>query len=424
MLVAKGFPDSRTAGNLTYLDSIVRFLEAERLDFRLVVLGDRFPHNEFYYRYADTPGRLDRLAFSQGVRIGNGLALRPLRSLARTAMRRVTVALPAPVTRALTSWYFKANNASTFDAFLPLASTDRQFAIDQIAGFRPDYLFIDTIRLSEIVEATPALCGRTCLIMYDLATARLRSLGRVAHLLPRHERFALAELEARFEDIETEEFRRLALCDDILAIQRQEADSVATRLPDRRVMYLPMTASSGSPVPVGTPLRRRCLFVGSQGDANVQGMRWFLGQVWPLVLAALPDAALEVCGTCCAYLEASDPSVRLRGRVDRLDPFYEQADVCVVPLLAGSGMKIKLVDALLRGCACVTTSIGMQGLESGSGSAFLHADVGEPFAEAIVSLMRDQDKRDALRRQAASFAARHFSSESIFDELRRAIHDA
>jgi glycosyltransferase involved in cell wall biosynthesis len=422
MLVAKGFPNGNTAGNLTYLDTIVRFLEAEQVDLKLVVLGDRFPDNEFFYRYAEYPGRLDRLAFSQGVRIGKRLALKSVRPVLRNAARRVAMALPARVTSALTSWYFRTNQVSTFDWFTPLSEGDLRFALREIAGFRPDYLFVDTIRLSEIVEATDRSGLTTCVIMHDLATARMRSLGQVAHSLPEHERLALFKLEQRFDDIETEEFRRLALCDDIIAIQRHEADYVAAKLPDKRVIYVPMAARSGGHGRPAARLRRQCLFVGSKGDANVQGMRWYLTHVWPKVRDKLPDAVLDVCGTCCAFLEAPDPSVRLRGRVALLDPFYEDADVCVVPLLAGSGMKIKLVEALSRGCACVTTSIGMQGLEEGAQSAFLHVNTAEAFADAVVLLMTNQAARDDLRMEAAAFMERHLSPEVIFDELRQAIH--
>ena len=420
MLVAKGFPNGSTAGNLTYLDTIVRFLEAEHVDLKLVVLGDRFPDNEFVYRYAESPGRLDRLAFSQGVRIGGALALKPVTPVLRNAARRVAMALPARVTSALTSWYFQTNKATTFDWFTPLSESDLDFALREIEGFDPDYLFVDTIRLTEIVEAANG-SFRTCVIMHDLATARMRSLGRVAHSLPAHEREALLNLERRFDDIESEEFRRLALCDDIVAIQKQEADYVAERLPGKRVIYVPMAAHASGHARIGDRLSRQCLFVGSKGDANLQAMRWFLADVWPKVRATLSDATLDVCGTCCAYLEAPDPSVRLRGRVPTLDPFYEQADVCVVPLLAGSGMKIKLVEALSRGCACVTTSIGMQGLEQGAGAAFLHADTADAFAGAVVAMMTDARIRDAKRLAAAKFIDEHLSPDAIFDDLRHAI---
>lgn len=415
MVIARGFPNRETAGNMTYVDAIVAFLERGGFDPRVVVLGDRFPNNEFFYRYADPPGRLRRLSFRQGVRVGPGLLLTGARPLAKNAARRTVLALPARVTSAVKAWYFTARQVSTEDWFAPLDPADVAHAVAQVRRFRPDHLLIDSFMLSEIVEACGDVTGcMRHLIMHDLVSARLTSLASVTESVPSYHAAALAEQTSQIDVVEREELRRLALFDSILAIQRAEAEHVATRLPDKRVFYVPMPADTRARPRASTPLSRRCLFVGSSGHANMQGIHWFLESVWPRVRDDVPDAVLDICGTCCHYLSPPDASVRLHGRVGDLESLYGAVDVCIVPLLAGSGMKIKLVEAMSFGSACVATAAGMQGLEDGAGSAFLAADTADTFAASVARLMRDAPARDRLQQAAVSYVDRHLSTDVVF----------
>ncbi len=423
MVIARGFPNRVTAGNMTYVDAIVSFLEQQDLDLRIVVLGDRFPNNEFFYHDSDAPHRLPRLSFRQGVRVGDGLILTGVRPILKNAGRRTVLALPPRLKSAVKAFYFKARQVSTEDWFTALDPADVTHAVEQIRRFQPDHLLVDTFLLSEIAEACGDVPCTKHLIMYDLVSARLLSQARVAASMPDYHAALLAERTARIHEIEREELRRLALFDSILAIQRGEAQYVAERLPDKRVFYVPMPAQPNTRAETASPLTRRCLFVGSSGHANMQGIEWFLNAVWPLVLQHVPEAVLDICGTCCNYLSAPNTSVRLQGRVGELQPYYEAADVCVVPLLAGSGMKIKFVEAMSFGSACVTTTAGMQGLEEGVGSSFLHADSADDFAQGVTLLMRDQSARDRLRRRAAAFVELRLSPSAVFDDWCAALFE-
>lgn len=423
MVIARAFPNRVTAGNMTYVDAIVSFLEQQDLDLRLVVLGDRFPNNEFFYPYAEAPHRLPRLSFRQGVRVGDRLVLVGLRPILKNAGRRAVLALPSRLTSRVKALYFKARQVSTEDWFAPLNPVDVAHAVEQIRAFRPDHVLIDSFILSEIAEACRDLGCTRHLIMHDLVSARLTSQARVSASMPDYHAALLAERIARIDEIEREELRRLALFDSILAIQRDEAEYVAAKLPQKQVLYVPMPAADIIRRQHSSELSRRCLFVGSSGHANQQGIEWFLDAVWPLVRQRMPGATLDICGTCCNYLSAPHNSVRLRGRVDDLAPLYEAADVCVVPLLAGSGMKIKLVEAMACESACVSTTAGMQGLEEGADTAFLQADTPDDFARDVVRLMTDEAMRDQLRRRAADFVEARLSAPVVFEALRKTLFE-
>ena len=421
MFISQHFPNSNTSGNLTYLDALVSFLEGEDVDFRLVVLGERFPNNEIFFRYPEAPHRLRSVIFPRGRRIGNCLVLKELRPFLQNLVRRAVLVLPSGATKNIREWYFRRKKVSTEHYFQHINPSDLSNALQQAAEFRPQHLFLDSIKLSEIAASFHSKECQTHLIMHDLLCARLASLSKI--LESRNEQDALNYASPdELKNIEKKEFERIRLFDHILAIQKQEAIYVTKKLPHKSVLYVPMPAVFRKNTRGATPLSKRCLFVGSQMIASVQGIAWFIKEVWPKVLKEIPEAVLDICGTCCTYLEKSTSSVRLHGRVPDLQMFYDQADVCVVPLLSGSGMKIKLVDALAQGSACVTTAIGMQGLEEGADSAFIYADKAEAFAEAVVLLMTDQTKRDRFRLAAVAYADKHLAPTAVFAELSNIIH--
>jgi glycosyltransferase involved in cell wall biosynthesis len=108
--------------------------------------------------------------------------------------------------------------------------------------------------------------------------------------------------------------------------------------------------------------------------------------------------------------------VEFHSDVAAVDPFYEQADVCVVPLLSGGGTKIKLVEALSRGRAVVTTSLGLEGLEEHR-AVLRVADGAQAFAAALVELFEDPEQAAKLGAAAAD-VAQSFSWETAMTPLR------
>jgi glycosyltransferase involved in cell wall biosynthesis len=107
------------------------------------------------------------------------------------------------------------------------------------------------------------------------------------------------------------------------------------------------------------------------------------------------------------------PGVVIRGRVPDLTAEYAAAAVVIVPLLQGSGVKIKLVEAASFGKAIVTTPIGLQGLD------FLRAGVRETttapaFAAAVLDLLASETTRLELSRVTLTAAKQHLSPESCY----------
>lgn len=214
---------------------------------------------------------------------------------------------------------------------------------------------------------------------------------------------------------EAAELELLRGADAVVAIQANEARFVAERLGGRCVILAPMAAT-----PVEAPQPgddRTLLFVGSNTAPNVLGLKWFVDEAWPDLRAVLPDCRLLVAGSVANAFTAAPEGVTFLGLVPDLAPLYRDAGVVISPLQAGSGLKIKLIEALSRGKATVATSATLEGIEAVAGPAVSVADAAGDFARSIMRLLRDRGLRERKCREALEVARAHFSPEACYAEL-------
>lgn len=147
---------------------------------------------------------------------------------------------------------------------------------------------------------------------------------------------------------------------------------------------------------------------------NVDAAVWFCSQVWPLVVADMPSAMLQLVGRDPApeVREFASPNVVVTGTVAELDPWYEETLVNVAPLLAGGGSRLKIMEALAAGRPLVATTIGAEGLEDLIGRGVIVADKPRAMADDILSLLRDPDESHRLGTLGAAAVASDHSWEA------------
>ncbi len=139
---------------------------------------------------------------------------------------------------------------------------------------------------------------------------------------------------------------------------------------------------------------------------NVDAMLWFHRHVWPLVRNDVPAAHLWVVGKSPhRHLRSlhDDPSVTVTGYVPDILPYFGGADVYVVPLRIGGGTRLKVLEAMSAGLPLVSTTLGVEGLGLVSGEHALLADAPSAFADAVISLLQNDQKCDALGKAARDF---------------------
>jgi glycosyltransferase involved in cell wall biosynthesis len=166
-------------------------------------------------------------------------------------------------------------------------------------------------------------------------------------------------------------------------------------------------------------------FTGSMDwAANIEGVGWFIREVWPRVLAAIPTARFVVVGRSppAALLEESRsvPGVEFTGFVDDVRPHVRESDVFVIPLRVGGGTRIKAFEAMAMGCPVVSTAIGMEGLAVAPGEHFLLRDDAAGFAGAVIALLGDAASCHALATRARAVVEARFGHRAAARVFERA----
>jgi polysaccharide biosynthesis protein PslH len=164
----------------------------------------------------------------------------------------------------------------------------------------------------------------------------------------------------------------------------------------------------------------RLVFTGTLDYVpNVRGIRWFADHVWPHVQHELPDAQLDVVGrkpTPDVLALGRRPGITVVGPVPSMAPYFQRAHAVVVPILEGTGVRVKIVEAMAAGRAIVTTSLGWEGLPYiEPGRHLLVADDPREFARSVVSLLDGAALRRQLAGDARRLAERHYDWRRLGD---------
>ena len=159
---------------------------------------------------------------------------------------------------------------------------------------------------------------------------------------------------------------------------------------------------------------------------HLDGVRWFVEKVIPLLREQRPDATVVIAGEHPpAWLRAkSDDGLHVPGFVDDLVGLLERTSVLAVPLHVGGGMRIKLLEYFASGKAVVSTPVGAEGNAACDGEHLLLADDADSFAAALVRLLCDGALRVRLGDNARALAEERYSWDVIAAQFEDAYRGA
>jgi polysaccharide biosynthesis protein PslH len=171
------------------------------------------------------------------------------------------------------------------------------------------------------------------------------------------------------------------------------------------------------------------LFTGTFAHLpNRDAARWLAAEIMPAVRARCPQARLRVVGSAppAEVLSLAGDGIEVIADAPSMEPHLEEGAVVVAPVRSGGGMRMKVLEAMARRKAVVTTSLGAEGFASLEPQLPLRlADDSEGIADAIAALLGDDHERRQLGRQAREFAERHHSPaawaarlEAVYEEAR------
>lgn len=170
------------------------------------------------------------------------------------------------------------------------------------------------------------------------------------------------------------------------------------------------------------------VFVGTLDyDPCAKAVQHFCDNIWPelrkkhtgmrfIVVGRNPPKRLE-------QLAEVDPRIVVTGRVDDVRPYVRAAAVFIVPLLSGSGTRLKILEALALGTPVVTTSAGVEGIDAISERHLLIADGAAQFAEAVSRILQSRVLAERLRRSGRNLVEERYGWDGSHQLLLRQYHE-
>jgi glycosyltransferase involved in cell wall biosynthesis len=241
-------------------------------------------------------------------------------------------------------------------------------------------------------ESISKVCERTALDLHNIESilhARCADAGGGADALA-HRAFGRMSLA-----LERQWLPRYTW---VLAVSEADAGAVRATAPSARALVYPNAIPAAPPPPRAE--EDVIVFTGNmEYHPNVGAVRFFRREIWPLLRERWPALVWRLVGknpAAVARYTAGDSRIEVAGPVDDAIGELARAKLAVVPLLAGSGVRFKILEAWAAATAVVSTTLGAEGLAARDAEHLLLADSAPAFAEAVSKLLASPQDRQRL----------------------------
>jgi sugar transferase (PEP-CTERM/EpsH1 system associated) len=210
-----------------------------------------------------------------------------------------------------------------------------------------------------------------------------------------------------------------------ITMSELDRDVLLARNPSLNIIAIPngVDTKEFQPLPIPDDESKNLIFMGSMNyRPNVDAVIFFCEEILPLIRAEVPVAELWIVGkTPLPEVEAlANDFVHITGSVEDVRPYYEKSSVCITPLRAGGGTRLKILESMALGRPIVSTSIGCEGIAVKDGENILIGDDPQTFARQTVLLLQDEEKNQAIRSQARKLVVDHYDWDAITARLLHA----
>jgi glycosyltransferase involved in cell wall biosynthesis len=312
------------------------------------------------------------------------------------------------------------------DAFL-LRRDERQAmhaAVRQLLDSeRIEVIHVDQLNMMRFVPP-----GWPGLVFLDEHNAVWQRVERLSHGVPDPLRRWLLQREARL--IQAFEATACRRSDLVLAVSEQ--DQVALRGiagAETNIAVVPIAVNAAqydailaTRQAVHGPQPQRLLTIGTMfSPPNSEGVAWWLRTGYEHLRSLCPDVAYDVVGprpsAALRTLAARHRGVELHGYVADATPFWTGATALAVPLLSGSGVRVKILEAMAMGVPVVSTTTGCDGLAVHAGEHLLVADTPVAFAQACAAVLHDRALARHLAEQARRLVLERYDTRVALEAL-------
>jgi hypothetical protein len=233
----------------------------------------------------------------------------------------------------------------------------------------------------------------------------------------RTRRFTDAQLDPWVQCTVAQEHRLLKSADILLAIQQREAAVLQRLLPTLQVHCLLPYVDAGSNLDTTHMARPVVLAVGADHPGNA-GIRTFAADIWPTLFPHRSDVLLRVIGSIARGIPPR-PRVELTPYTENLSECYRTAAVVVCPIEVGTGVKIKLLEALRFGKAIVATPAAVEGLLPPTRAAWILTDSLVECGKAVQVLIESPLQRTIMSEGAFAYGEQYLSQTRFLSDLKK-----
>lgn len=215
--------------------------------------------------------------------------------------------------------------------------------------------------------------------------------------------------------------------DQCVAVSPVDRNILLAHNPNLKIDVIPngIDTKIFQPLPHKDP-SNNLIFVGNMGyRPNIDAMIYFCNDILPLIRRSIPDVETWIVGIDPAeeVLNLEGDHVYVTGRVEDVRPFYQQSDACVIPLRAGGGTRLKILESMALGRPVVSTSIGCEGIEAIHGKHILLADNPASFAESTIRLLTDKALSEKIANNARRLVETRYDWDIIVQSLIKTYTD-
>ncbi len=209
--------------------------------------------------------------------------------------------------------------------------------------------------------------------------------------------------------------------DAIVTITNDDKQWFDQQKGDAPVVVAPTGATEIRPQKVDNGMTMRVGFIGAlDWQPNIRALLWFIREVWPAVISENPQAQLFVAGrnaSARTIKKISAAGIVYEGETDNAERFTSSMNLMIAPLFAGSGMRIKIIEAMQWGIPVVATTIAARGIEVTDRDDILIADDSRSFAEAVTSLLNNSEECRRISNNALRLLRDKYDNKLITSDL-------
>jgi glycosyltransferase involved in cell wall biosynthesis len=318
------------------------------------------------------------------------------------------------------------NSINPFSAFINLF-TDKSYNVERFINKKYEQALIDMLKLEEFdivqfesIYTSPYL--KTVQTHSQAKTyCRVHNIEyQIWQRLSEHEpsffkRKYLTLLTNRLKNFELDVLKKFDL---LLPISTNE-ETFLNKEKINSCYYLPFGVNDNTILPDVACELNSCYHIGSMDwSPNIEGVEWFLENVWQEACKQLPNVTFYIAGKnmSATFLAKKDEHTAIIGEVDDFISFSLEKNIMIVPLQSGAGIRIKILEAMELGKTIISTSIGAEGIGAVNNEHIIIADTARDFIDALIRCFNEPEVALRIGKNARKYVSSHFHKNQIYKE--------